>query len=194
MSSLLVTTACGAGQIAQTATQVITQEGANADRGGVALRAVLIPTPNRGTYPTGETAPLYLAISTEEGTSDTLVKVTSEAATSVVLIASPIPASPGAAASASPAASASADPSAAPEPSASPSNESASLELPDGSLIRLGQGTSYLELRGLTSDLAPGDTVSVAFSFAGAGDITLDVPVATPDTPGPRVKPSPERE
>lgn len=54
----------------------------------------------------------------------------------------------------------------------------------------LGEGGSYLELQDLAADLMPGDTVTVTFSFARAGDITLDVPVATPDTPGPRLKPS----
>lgn len=197
----LLATACSSGQVAQTATQVITAEGANATRGGVALRAVLIPTPAQGTYKTGEPAPLYLAISTEEGTSDTLVAVTSHAAASVALVRSPFGASGSASPSASRASSASpsspagtpsATPAATPSavPSASPGAEDAGLKIGDGTLIVLGQGVSYLELQDLTADLRPGDTVSVTFSFARAGDITLNVPVATPDTPGSRLKPS----
>jgi len=192
----LLATACGSGQVAQTATQVITAEGANAQRGGVAVRGVLIPTPARGSYQAGEPAPLYLAISTEEGTSDTLIAVTSHAAASVALIRSPFGATPPAAAaapssSASPSSLPAATPAASPAvPSASPGGEEAGLKIGDGALVVLARGASYLELQDLTADLKPGDTVSVTFSFARAGDITIDVPVATPDTPGTRLKPS----
>lgn len=172
--SLLAATGCSAGQVAQTATQVITQEGANAERGGVAVRGALIPTPLRGAYKTGEQAPLYLAIATEEGAGDTLVTVTSEAAASVVLIRSPFDAAGSAAAT--------------PTPSAG--SGGTELVIGSGTLILLTQGMSYLQLQALTDDLTPGDTVSVTFSFARAGEITLDVPVATPDTPGPRLKPT----
>lgn len=207
--------ACGSGQIAQTSTQVITAEGAHAERGGVALRAVLIPTPARGEYKAGDPAPLYLAIATEEGTSDTLVSVTTTAAASVSLVrssfgsgsaspsgavgvsASPsastsVSASPSAPApSTSPGSTPSATPAATPpaEPSASPSSD-AGLKIGENSLIVLTQGGSYLELQDLVADLMPGNTVSVTFSFARAGDITIDVPVATPDAPGPRLKPT----
>lgn len=211
----LLVTACGAGQVAQTATEVITAEGAHADLGGVALRAVLIPTPVRGEYKAGDPAPLYLVIATDEGASDTLVAVTTDAAASVALIRSPFAtgsASPSSSAgssalpsvspsatpsatvappSASPGSTPSATPPATPPaaPSASPSAD-AGLQIGDGSLIVLTQGGSYLELQDLVTDLLPGNTVSITFSFARAGDITIKVPVATPDTPGARLKPS----
>ena len=250
LCSLLATTGCGSGQVAQTATQQITQEGANAERGGVAVRGVIIPAPVIEEYEAGAEAPLYVAISTEEGVSDTLTGVTSDAAQDVGLVtnplAPPVPVVPGAPQSAAPvgspsaspddsasaSASASAEPSAAPSESASPSgepsaseppeataspddaaspetsaspgaseSESASpsaspggeidgLEITKGALIVLGQGKSYLELRGLTRALSPGMTITVTFSFAKAGDIKLRVPVGTPDTPGARVKSS----
>jgi len=183
VSSLLGATGCGAGQVAQTATQGATQEGGNAERGGVAVRRVLIPAPLRGSYVAGEEAPLYLAISTEEGHRDTLVAVTSSAATSVVLVRSLLTQRR----SASPSASSG---TAVETPSAPSADESVRLDIGNGALVMLTQGMSYLEMRGLTRDLAPGTTVEATFSFSQAGDISLDVPVATPDTPGPRLTPS----
>ncbi len=176
--AVLGATGCGAGQVSQTATQVITQEGANAERGGVAVRTVLIPPPLRGSYASGEPAPLYLAITTEEGVADTLVGVTTDAAASVVLVRSPFEVRP----------SPSATPTQAPSPSPGP--EGVSLDIGNSELVLLTAGKNYLELRGLTRQLSPGDTVRVSFMFAKAGEITLGVPVATPDTPGPRLRSS----
>jgi len=169
--------ACGAGQIAQTARQVAPIEGSQINRGGIAIRNAEVATPPGGTYAVGGDAPLYVAIATDDQTSDTLTGVTSNAAPSVNVVSlgtASVAATPSASASAAPSTSAPMD-----------------VRLAPASLTEFKDGSAYLQLRGLTRTLTPGTTVRVTFSFARAGDVTLDVPVATPGTPGPRPTPSP---
>ncbi len=208
-----VLSACGAGQIAQTARQVAPIEGAQVDRGGIAIRAAEVATPPNGSYPAGSDAPMYAAIATDDTTSDTLVEVRTDAAASVTLAggastsigSSPAPAavassaaSFAASSSASPVAASSsasaASPSATSAPSATPSvgasPSTLDLRLAPATLTRFRDGGTYLELHGLTRTLVAGTTIKMTFSFARAGDVTFDVPVATPGSPGPRPTPS----
>lgn len=161
--------ACGSGQIAQTARQVAPIEGANVTRGGVAIRNAEVATPPSGSYSSGSDAPLYAAIITDDKTSDSLVKVSSTAATSVAIVGS----------------------TAAPSPSAAPSLD---LRLRPATMTAFTDGGDYLQLRGLTRNLTPGTTIPVIFTFARAGDVSFDVPVATPSSPRPRPTPSPGAE
>lgn len=187
LGSLLMS-ACSSGQIAQTARDVSAVEGSSATRDGVGVRDARIAEPPGGSYSSGGDAPLLVAIATDDGTSDTLVRVTSDAADSVTVTTR---------SSGSPSASA----SAAPSPSASPSDATLDIKLDAGSLLVFGGGggggpgsENTLNLVGLRHDLSPGMTVRVTFSFAQAGDLTLNVPVATPDGPEPRLSPSPSAE
>lgn len=182
--------ACSAGQDAATAHEVAAVEGADAYRGGLALGDVRIATPPIGSYRAGDDAQLYGAISADDGTSDTLVSISTSAARTVALV--PVPGSSsasGSSASGSPASGGSASASPALPSPAAPAE--LNLELHRGELLAFGQGRDVLELRGLTRVLTPGMTVRMTFVFAQAGEITLDVPVATPDTPEPRLSPSP---
>jgi hypothetical protein len=76
----LALTGCGAGQIAQTATQQAAVDGASGDAGDdIALRGVLMPSsPNpSGSYPVGSSVPVLATIINSGGESDELVAVTS---------------------------------------------------------------------------------------------------------------------
>jgi copper(I)-binding protein len=210
---------CGAGQVAQTAVQQTPEEGANGNRDSVFLRNVYVATPALGSYESGTDAPMYGAIVTGDATSDTLLRVTTDAAQDVELVrgstsdASGTPsgtasasgtasgspsasastsASSSAAASASPSAGGSASAAASPSASASAGPRELNLDLAPGSLLLLSEGRDYLLLRGLTRRLTPGMTINVTFSFAEVGDIQLKVPISTPNTPVPR--PSPKQQ
>jgi hypothetical protein len=76
----LALTGCGAGQIAQTATQQAAVDGASGDAGDdIALRDVLMPpSPNpSGSYPVGSHVPVLATIINSGGEADELVAVTS---------------------------------------------------------------------------------------------------------------------
>jgi hypothetical protein len=76
----LALTGCGAGQIAQTATQQAAVDGASGDAGDdIALRGVLMPSsPNpSGSYPVGSNVPVLATIINSGGEADELVAVTS---------------------------------------------------------------------------------------------------------------------
>lgn len=178
--------ACSAGQIAQTARDVASIEGADATRGGVAIRDAKVATPPGGSYARGSDAPMYASIATDDKTSDTLVGVKTDATASVTLAAAPGAGST----SPSPTASGSASASAPAAPSAAPSAP-IDVRLAAATLTAFKHGGTYLQLRGLTRNLTPGTTIKVTFTFARVGDVTFDVPVATPSSPGPRPTPSP---
>jgi len=76
----LALTGCGAGQIAQTATQRAAVDGASGDAGdGIALRDVLMPpSPDPGgSYPVGSNVTVRATIINSGGEADELVAVTS---------------------------------------------------------------------------------------------------------------------
>ncbi|MDQ6875480.1 MAG: hypothetical protein M3042_10530 [Actinomycetota bacterium] len=184
--------ACSSGQIAQTARDVSAVEGSSASRGGVGVRDARIAEPPGGSYSSGGDAPMLASIVTDDKTSDTLMRVTSDAADSVTVTTG---------SSGSPSAATSASASAAPSASASSADSTLDVKLDAGTLLVFGGGggggpgsENALNLVGLRHDLSPGMTVRVTFSFAQAGDITLNVPVATPDVPEPRLSPSPSAE
>lgn len=171
-AAALLLSACGAGQIAQTAQDVPSVEGANVTRGGVAIRNAEVATPPSGSYASGSDAPMYAVIVTDDKTSDSLVKVSTTAATSVTVVGG----------------------TPAPSPSASAAASSLDVRLAPATLVAFTDGGKYLQLQGLTRALTPGTTIPVIFSFARAGDVRFDVPVATPSSPGPRPTPSPGAE
>ena len=76
----LALTGCGAGQMAQTATQQAAVDGASGDAGDdIALRDVLMPSsPNPGgSYPAGSSVPVLATIINSGDEADELVAVTS---------------------------------------------------------------------------------------------------------------------
>ena len=84
---MLALAGCGAGQMAQTASQAAAVDGTNADLGALALRDVLIPYPEdrNGTYPAGSDVPVQLTIINQTTNADTLVYLSTPAARRVLL-------------------------------------------------------------------------------------------------------------
>jgi copper(I)-binding protein len=111
----LTLSACGAGQIAQTAQQRPTVDGAMADVGTLALRNVALDYPDGGFYDQGGSASLRMSITNQGTGSDTLTEVRSNVAGSVLISDSGT--QPSGSASASASASASDTASASPSPS-----------------------------------------------------------------------------
>jgi copper(I)-binding protein len=78
---------CGAGQITQTASQVSAVNGASGMAGPIAIRNVQLAYPNnkQGTFAPGSDARVIMAIVNTGLADDTLVRITTPAATSVTI-------------------------------------------------------------------------------------------------------------
>jgi hypothetical protein len=198
--------ACSAGQITQTETQVAAVPGVNASSadGQISLRNGMIVYAAK--YPPNTTIPLDLRLINEGAQTARLTgAVTADGNGQVVLVGGPSPSpSPSAAApspsgSASPSsrpsgsasASASASPSAAPSPT-SVGSAQLNVELPAGQIVVLSstqKGASYLAITGRSSELLAGQTVGVNLTFTYADGktqtttLSADVPVGTPLSP-----------
>jgi copper(I)-binding protein len=200
IAALATTSACAAGQHAQTAEESPTLDGTAGIIGALHLNEVAIAAPTAGpSYPVGSAVQVLAAIVNTGTTPDQLVGVSATGATGSTLYASQTDAA--AVLTATPSASASSaatDTSVAGSSSSAPSGTSTSatasappsatssagtalneLDLPAGELTGLGLGPAdrVLVLTGLSATLFPGTTLAVTFRFASAGTITLQVPV-----------------
>jgi copper(I)-binding protein len=156
--------ACSAGQVTQTATQE-QNLGNSADVGQLHLRALELPYPTGGVYPSGSDARLLGAIASDAATDDTLVSIEGEQFESVEVV----------------------DPGAATGAAAGAGSGSLGLTVPAGGTRFIGNGTGpSITLVGLTEDLGVGDYVDVRFSFEQAGEVTVAVPVGTAGRDLPR--------
>lgn len=192
---------CGAGQITQTDTQLAGINGANGNAGPIALRDVQLAYPpnKQGVYEPGSNATLIMTIVNTGLTPDTLVRVTSPAATSVLIngVATGTVALPdnfAVSAGSDPDDStvtvpASATGSAVPSPLVSVSLTATNTPPPNS----VGPPTTghpapnrmTIELVGLRSvnggPLRAGMTIPITFFFAQAGQVTIgQVPIGAP--------------
>lgn len=198
--SLLAVAGCGTGQIAQTANQQPSIVGINGSIGNIDLRNVMIEHPAGDRYPAGSDAVLDITVVNSGRSEDELVGATTPLAGNVRLTAdaaastsaTPEPSFSGGTASASPSGSATPVPKKAaakksPATKASPTQAPpSSVKLPVSTRVALNGAGEHLELQKLTQDVFSGDTVTVRFTFARAGTVSLDVPVATSSTYAPR--------
>jgi hypothetical protein len=199
MSGLAAISACSAGQVTQTDTQVASVPGvsANSPDGKIAIRnAVVAYAPK---YLPNSTIPLDLRLFNNSGAEVRLTGATTDNGR-VVLFGGPT-ASSSPSPSPSVSASKKANGSPSPSPSSSPSPTSAAsttinlLVPPDGpQVLAPGTGSTYLAIVGRTADLLAGGSTSVTLTFTYADGsttaISLDVPVGTPLSPPPRVSAS----
>jgi hypothetical protein len=195
---LAAISACSAGQITQTDTQVASVPGVSADSadGKIAVRnATLAYAPK---YTPNSTIPLDLRLFNNSGGDVRLTGATTDNGRVVLFGGSTASASPSA--SPSPSASKKANGSPSPSPSPTPSPTSAAsttINLPvpqDGpQVLSPGSGT-YLAIVGRTAELPAGESTSVTLTFTYADGstttISMDVPVGTPLSPPPRESPS----
>ena len=158
--------ACSAGQVAQTAVQDRDKTGNMSSVGDLALRAVQLPYPTGGVYPSGSDARLLAAVVNPADTEDTLVAIEGDQFASVDVV----------------------DPDAA--QASATSSGSLDLTVPADGILYLGNGTGpSVTLVGLTEDISVGQTVDVTFTFEQAGQVTVPVPVAVASRDLPRGEP-----
>ncbi|GAA1839642.1 hypothetical protein GCM10009836_18520 [Pseudonocardia ailaonensis] len=149
---------CGAGQIAQTSLQVSAVGGANGTTGFVAVRNAEIAFPagvtNSGAaYRTGGTAPVAMTIVNTGNTSDRLLSASSPAGSVTVTG----------------------------EQNLSPQLSLVSGD--QGSTSVPGTKRFTIEITGLREDVLSGRTYPLTLTFANAGNVQVDLPVALPSTP-----------
>lgn len=154
---------CGTGQVSQTAQQQSVVNGASADVGDIAIRDAQLSGPrNAGYYYSyGSDAPLVLSIINSGSQDDRLVSVTSSLAKRVKVTGdTQVPGDSSLRIGAGLLSGESTAPSASPSPA---------------------PGSANITLVGLQVEkLRPGKEVPVTFTFANAGEVTMNLPIATP--------------
>ncbi|GAA3230977.1 lipoprotein [Pseudonocardia petroleophila] len=159
---LLVVAGCGAGQEAATSTQATHASGAVGQVGPISVLDVEFrfspPVAGDEVYGVGDTAPLSVTIVNNGPTADRLVRLSSPAADAGVVVADGLVVPGGATLTAG-------------------QTGLSSIEVPAEDDARL------LALTGLRVPIRSGLTYPVVLGFERAGELVVDVPVATPDVP-----------
>lgn len=221
IAALLTVAACGSGQLAQTAGMPPAVNGGLGQAGKVAVRDAVIAFPATGrTYPAGGDAPLVVTIVNSGDTPDTLVSVTSPVSQPAALtgstdlpagaslvagadmldrpsgsaapsVTSTATSSSSAAATSTSGSSASTSGSASSSSAASTTTTTTTMAATSSSApVTVGQVS--IVLKGLTATVQPGQSIPVTFTFAHAGAVTVQVPVAMPGgTPAQTPNPTP---
>jgi hypothetical protein len=171
----MLTSACAAGQHAQTAEEKPTLDGTYGSVGKIQIEGVALHAPDGGaSYPSGASVPLAAYIVNNGNSADKLVKVESSAFSGGWDVVS--------------------TPSLSSKPASGSTNgrpqtvgagSAVAFGLQDLSPSGAGSPES-LVLRGLTKQnapLFPGTAVKVTFTFANAGQTTLTVPVELSSNP-----------
>jgi hypothetical protein len=180
--SPLVITACSAGQVNQTSTQLRDKVGPSVQVGDLELRGIQLTYPTDGSYSAGDDAELQMgmvnsgseddALTGIKGTGFAQVRVTGAASGSVL---------------ASPSAGATATTTPPPAPATSSGGGRAlDITIPADSSVFLGENAPTVTLVDLAQDLTPAQSIELTFTFERAGDVTVNVPVAVPSTNVPQ--------
>ena len=176
--SPLVITACSAGQVNQTASQLRDKVGPTVQVGDLTLRQVQLAYPTAGSYSAGDDAQLQMSIVNSGSEDDALIGIKGTGFSEVRVTGSgTVSASPssGAATTTTPA-------------QATDSNGPRALDItiPANSSVFLGENAPTVTLVALGQDLTPAQTMELTFTFRKAGDVTIDVPVAAPESNVPQ--------
>jgi copper(I)-binding protein len=205
-SAALITASCAAGQHAATAEEHPSMDGTSGQVGNMQLHALAIKSPSGPCVLPGGDAALTLILVNTGHKADSLQSVTSPRFSSSAAVASAadlaeyakVDAGTGACTDASGAASAPTTPS---DTSSLPAGAGAQTVAP-GRSLQLGVYNAngndpgvptepIILLRGLQDGpLFPGESVPVTFTFARAGDVTLQVPVQLSVAPHNSIVPS----
>lgn len=183
-AAALVTSACAAGQVAQTADQKSTIDGVNASVGDIGLRAVSIEAPtDMPSYPRTSDAQLKMVLVNDGSTADTLTSIATPVATSwanfldltdafEVQQSSLYAAKHGT----------------APDDSLPKGLRSAVIAPDARASFGTPEAKGAILLTGLRKEVFPGTSFKITFTFAKAGKITVTVPVQVGESPhGPVV-------
>jgi copper(I)-binding protein len=195
--SPVVLSACSAGQVTQTATQVRDKTGAQAQVGAISIRQAQLESPSSGSYEAGDDAGLQVAFVNGGSEADTLVSVDGQGFSSAEISSSGGSTSTGSGSAgattsaatttgaASTSGSAATTTGAAPTSGSSASSAgsgrgSQDIEIPAGQSVFIGGDQYTITLTGLAENLDTGQYLKVTFTFAKAGAVTIPVTVANP--------------
>lgn len=199
MIGALALAGCGAGQVAQTSSQVAAVGGANGGAGTIAVRDAQIEFPDEAeggnVYAVGGTAGLRMLISNAGPEADRLVSASSPAASSVeiigdadipggqVLTVEGAPAEEPAAAATSGATSTPGD--TATSAPTEPGTDASGTAQPTTTTAAAADGSreAQIVLTGLREDIRAGLTYPLVLTFERAGEIRLDIPVGNSSAP-----------
>jgi copper(I)-binding protein len=172
--SPLVISACSAGQVNQTSTQLRDKVGPEVQVGDLTLRGIQLAYPTNGSYAPGDDAELQMSMVNSGSEDDALVgikgtgfaevRVTGAASGTVV---------------ASPSAGATTTPPPAPA-TTSGGARAVDITIPSNSSVFLGENAPTITLVALGQPLTPAQTLDLTFTFQKAGNVTVAVPVAVP--------------
>jgi hypothetical protein len=166
--ALTLTSACAAGQVAQTANQKPTIDGTEANVGDIGLRGLAIVAPTSNFYPVGSSARVRVVVVNSGEQGDRLTGISSSSIAGWRSFNNAL---------------------------AAAANVGGVRVAPIAAGGRLSYGVpesrSVLVLQGLKSKLFPGNSLRLTFTFARAGSITIPVPVQVSRTPGSSVVPEP---
>lgn len=189
LAATLATSACAAGQIAETAQEKATLDGTNVDVGNIALRALSVQTPDAVNYPVGSN-PLVTVVLVNNGQSaDKLVSISSSVASGWGSYADQVDV-PQSGAAAAPASAATASAAAG-----TSGNATAAITLPPTATTAFGVPVAngrVLALLGTKKVLFPGNEISITFTFAKAGSKTFVVPIQVSASNTGTYHPTPE--
>lgn len=158
LGAVVALAGCSAGQVTETDTQVAAVNGGSGDVKDVAVRDATLTFPSEASfYPAGSSAPMELVVS-NQGPDDELVSVSSPYAASAKVSGD----------------------------TSLPTN-TALHAVGENEDLAPGENARIVDitLQGLKQQISPGVTVPVTFSFAKAGQITVQVPIGQDDTPRP---------
>ena len=179
--SPLVITACSAGQVNQTSTQLRDKVGPEVQVGDLTLRGMQLAYPTSGSYAPGDNAQLQMSIVNSGPEDDALVGIKGTGFSEVRVTGS----ASGTVVAPSPSAGATTTPPPAPA-TTSGGARAVDITIPSNSSVFLGQNAPTITLVNLRQELTPAQTLDVTFTFRKAGDVTVPVPVAVPSSNVPQ--------
>jgi copper(I)-binding protein len=150
--------ACSAGQVTQTAGQQRDKIGAQAEVGDIQLRAVEFAYPRGGIYESGDDAELRMAIVNEGNAPDTLTDISGEGFGDVQI-----------------------DDNTTTSSGSSGSGSTSEIEIPAGGSVFVDGDDITIELTDLDESMTTGQGLELTFTFENAGEVTVAVPVSTPE-------------
>ncbi len=157
--------ACSAGQVAQTATQVRDKVGGTAMVGDLTIRDARVAYPTNGVYAAGTDAPLLVSVSNTGLEDDTLLDITGEGFESAEVLGSA---------------------AATPVPAGTAPAAGLDIPIPADSNVFIGGDGPRVALSGLQDELTTGQALDVTMSFERAGEVQVRVLVGNPTRELPR--------
>ncbi|WP_346621506.1 copper chaperone PCu(A)C [Blastococcus montanus] len=151
--SPIALSACSAGQVTQTATQVRDRVGATAEVGELTLRAVTLAYPRGGTYDAGDDAELLMAVANAGTEDDTLIDISGDGFGDAEI-----------------------------EGTSGSAAGSGGLEIPGRDRVFVGaEDGPTIMLTDLDRSLSTGEGIELTLTFQEAGEVTVLATVGTPD-------------